>query len=61
MKMQREFRKLTRKMNFINSLGPHTGSSSFPMKRRPIVLITTFKKWSKTNLNCEILFKAREA
>jgi hypothetical protein len=43
MKMQREVKMLTIKMNFINSLGPHTGSSNLPIKRRQTMLITTYK------------------
>lgn len=39
MKTHTDVRKLTKKMNFKNSLEPHMGSSSFPTKRRPIVLI----------------------
>ena len=41
MKMHMEVRKLTTKINFKNSLEPQTGSSSFPIKRRPRVLTTT--------------------
>jgi len=37
-----EVRRLTTKMNLKNSLEPHTGSSSFPINRRPNVLITTY-------------------
>jgi hypothetical protein len=43
MKMHAEVNVLTIKMNFRNSLGPHTGSSSLPMNRRKTMLITTYK------------------
>jgi hypothetical protein len=43
MKMHAEVKVLTIKMNFRNSLGPHTGSSSLPMNRRQTMLITTYK------------------
>lgn len=41
MKTQTDVSKLTTKMNLKNSVEPHIGSSSFPIKRRPIMLITT--------------------
>jgi len=43
MKMHAEVKMLTIKMNLINSLGPHTGSSSLPINRRQTMLITTYK------------------
>lgn len=44
MNTHNEVKKLTMKMNFMNSLEPHMGSRSFPMKRRPIVLLRTCLK-----------------
>lgn len=39
MKTKTDVKKLTIKMNFKNSLEPQMGSSSFPKKRSPIVLM----------------------
>lgn len=50
MKMHMEVRKLTTKINFKNSLEPQTGSSSFPIKRRPRVLTTTYYTSERVNL-----------
>lgn len=47
MNTHNEVKKLTMKMNFMNSLEPHMGSRSFPMKRRPIVLLRTCLKKKK--------------
>ena len=47
MKTHTEVRKLMTKMNLKNSLEPHTGSSSFPIKSRPRALKAIYSTGAK--------------